>query len=110
MVDESNFMPGNDGGDERDKSVDPFVAEVHTGKRVLSFVNDLLDRRPDHLESTAQVHLEAAETTRKIWENMLEKLSPEEQLAFKCALAQGLDDFYHAHYNALRKRLNEEKT
>jgi hypothetical protein len=38
---------------------------------------------------------------------MLSKLIPEEQLVFKCALAQGLEDFYYTHYNALRRRLSE---
>ncbi len=105
MNSESEFSFEGSGGEE--KKVDPLVKEIHTGERVLEYVNEYMDKRPDDLEIRMESYLKHAETNRETWEKMLSKLIPEEQLVFRCALARGLEDFYYTHYNALRHRLSE---
>lgn len=92
--------------------IDPFILEIYTGEHVLATVNKLMDKRPDHLKSSMEVHLQNAELNHETWKKMLQELIPEERAAFECALAEGLEDFYFTHYMALRRRLSgdgEEK-
>jgi hypothetical protein len=103
MNGESDFS--FEGSDEEGKEADPLTKEIHTGERVLEYVNEYMDKIPDDLENRTKSYLKHAETNRETWERMLNKLIPEEQLVFRCALARGLEDFYYTHYNALRRRL-----
>lgn len=100
-MNESTFGPEHDG------EIDPFTEEVHTGKRALESAKNLFDNHnPEHFESSIKSHYEKAKLNAETWEKILGELPPHEQQAFRLALAQGLENFYYTHYNAVHSKLD----
>lgn len=84
------------------ESPDPFIAEIHTGKRVLENVAEILSRDQAQYSDIKEAHLERADQNKESWQEIIAQLPQKEREAFEVALARGLEDFYYTHYNAVR--------